>query len=132
MEDSELDQMIKNFVKECEEKNLNGIAVVADTDNKKAHIGISTNYMKGIFLLRSVLEKLQELTGISSALLATHLALIMAVLNIDKTRTETLEKVDSEILEKASLMVQRFIDVQLAQTKFEEAGQSSTTSKILH
>jgi hypothetical protein len=132
MEDSELDQMIKNFVKECEEKNLNGIAVVADPDNKKAHIGISTNYMKGIFLLRSVLEKLQELTGISSALLATHLALIMAVLNIDKTRTETLEKVDSEILEKASLMVQRFIDIQLAQTKFEEAGQSSTTSKILH
>lgn len=132
MEDSELDQMIKKFVKECEEKNLNGIAVVADTDNKKAHIGISTNYMKGIFLLRSVLEKLQELTGISSALLATHLALIMAVLDIDKTRPETLEKVDSEILEKASLMVQRFIDVQLAQTKFEEAGQSSTTSKILH
>lgn len=132
MEDSELDQMIKKFVKECEEKNLNGIAVVADPDNKKAHIGISTNYMKGIFLLRSVLEKLQELTGISSALLATHLALIMAVLDIDKTRTEALEKVDSEILEKASLMVQRFIDVQLAQTKFEEAGQSSTTSKILH
>ena len=132
MEDSKLDQMIKNFVKECEEKNLNGIAVVADPDNKKAHIGISTNYMKGIFLLRSVLEKLQELTGISSALLATHLALIMAVLDIDKTRTESLEKVDSEILEKASLMVQRFIDVQLAQTKFEEAGQSSTTSKILH
>ena len=34
MDDNELDEMIKKFVRECEEKNLNGIAAVAKQDNQ--------------------------------------------------------------------------------------------------
>lgn len=131
MEDNELDQMIKNFVKECNEKNLNGIAVVANQDNQKSHIGISSNYLKGVFLLRSVFQRLQEASGVSSTLLATHLALSMAILDIDATRTEPLEKVDSAILEKAAKMVQQMIDIQLATTRLEEARQFIPTSPIL-
>ena len=128
MEDNELDQMIK---RECEEKNLNGIALVASQDNQKSHIGISSNYLKGVFLLRSVLERMQEATGVSSTMLATHLALSMAILDIDAARTEPIEKVDSVILEKAAQKVRQCVDIHVAQARLEEARQIVTTSPIL-
>lgn len=131
MDDNELDEMIKKFVRECEEKNLNGIAAVAKQDNQKSHIGISSNYLKGVFLLRSVLDKLQEATGVSSTMLATHLALTMAILDIDATRTEPLEKVDSEILEKAAKKVEQCIDIHVAQARLDEVRQFMTASPIL-
>lgn len=131
MDDNELDEMIKKFVRECEEKNLNGIAAVAKQDNQKSHIGISSNYLKGVFLLRSIFQRMQEATGVSSTMLATHLALTMAILDIDATRTEPLEKVDSEILEKAAKKVEQCIDIHVAQARLEEARQFMTTSPIL-
>ena len=131
MDDNELDEMIKKFVRECEEKNLNGIAAVAKQDNQKSHIGISSNYLKGVFLLRSVLDRMQEATGVSSTMLATHLALTMAILDIDATRTEPLEKVDSEILEKAAQKVRQCVDIHVAQARLEEARQFMTASPIL-
>lgn len=131
MDDNELDEMIKKFVRECEEKNLNGIAAVAKQDNQKSHIGISSNYLKGVFLLRSIFQRMQEATGVSSTMLATHLALTMAILDIDATRTEPLEKVDSEILEKAAKKVEQCIDIHVAQARLDEVRQFMTASPIL-
>ncbi len=118
---AELEEFIKRFVSECHQKNYSGLAVAMPADEKKSQIGISTNYIDAVYLLRTVLHKLQEVTGISSILLATHLALSIAILDIDASRDEPIEKIDSALLEKASNIVRSYIDIQLAKTRLEEA-----------
>ena len=77
------------------------------------------------------MDKLQEATGVSSTMLATHLALSMAILDIESKRNTPIEKVDSEILEKAAQMVRQCVDIHLATTKLEEARQYVSSSPIL-
>lgn len=129
--DDELLEMVKNFVKMCEEKHCHGIAAILTEDNKKTHTGISANYLKAVFLLRAILQKLQELTGKSSTLVATHLALSMAILDMDANKNEPIEKIDSITLEKAAKVVRQYIDIQLAQTRLEEARMVNFTSPFL-
>ncbi len=128
---AEIEALIKKFVSECHEKNYSGIAAVMPSDERKSQIGISANYLDAVYLLRTTLYKLQEVTGISSILLATHLALAIAILDIDATRQEPIEKIDSALLEKASNIVRSYIDIQLAKTRLEEA-RNSNYNPILH
>ena len=122
---AELEDFIKRFVSECHVKNYSGLAVAMPSDERKSQIGISTNYIDAVYLLRTVLHKLQEVTGVSSVLLATHLALSMAILDIDASRDEPIEKIDSALLDKAAKIVQSYIDIQLAKNRLEEARVSN-------
>ena len=77
------------------------------------------------------LQGLRESWGSNAEFAATHLVLSIAILDIDATRQEPIEKIDSQLLEKASNIVRSYIDIQLAKTRLEEA-RSSNYNPILH
>lgn len=112
MDEKELEKMIGNFIKKCKATKCQGMAIIAPSEGQPK-IGFATDYLRAVSLLRSIFQRLQELTGIPSTLTVTHLALSMAILDIDKNRKEPAEKVDIETLEEAAKVVRQLIDFEL-------------------
>ena len=112
MDDKELEKMIETFVKKCKAKKCQGMAIIAPSEGQPK-IGLATDYLKAVSLIRSIFQRLQDSTGIPSTLTVTHLALSMAALDVDKNKKENAEKVDIETLEEAAKVVRQLIDFEL-------------------
>ena len=131
MQDEELKKIIGEFVRQCQEKNFQGVAAIGTTNGQNVKVGISTNYMDAINLLRGVLEHLQEVSGLSSTFLATHLAMSMAILDIDKKQKDLPQNFSSKTVEQAATAVKKIVDYQVEKYRLEEARHLYTFSTIL-
>ena len=117
MEDKELAKIVDDFVKKCKAKNYIGLAVAAPPNGQKPKTGFATDYLKAVTLVRNIFLRLQEATGIPSTLTVTHLALSLAMLEVDKVNSSPAEKVDNQKLAEAAEVVKKLIDFELEKAR---------------
>ncbi len=117
MEDKELKKIIDEFVKKCKEKKYNGMAIAAPSNGQNSQFGFATDYLKAVTLVRNIFLRLQESTGIPSTLTVTHLALSLAMLELNEKKNAPLEKVDNKKLEEAASVVKKLIDFELEKAR---------------
>lgn len=117
MEEKELQKLVDEFVKKCKANNYIGLAVAAPLNGQKSKIGFATDYLKAVTLVRNIFRRLEELTEIPSTVTVTHLALSLAMLEVQSAKGEPLGKVDSKKLAEAAEVVKQLIDFELEKAK---------------
>lgn len=121
MENVELNKIINDFLNYCEEKDYRGVISVSDKNYENNFVGNYADDYDVTFLLRNFLRNFQEKTDTPATVLATHLALAMAIMDIDDSSEKPIEKVDAKILEQAIAIVQDCMEKELEQTRAADA-----------
>ncbi len=121
MENHELEKIIDSFLTYCEKNNYRGIIAASDKKYENNFAGNFADNFDVTFLLRNFLINFQEKTGTPATVLATHIALAMAILDINAASEKPLEKVDAQILKQAMAIVQDCMDKELEQTRAADA-----------
>ena len=121
MGDKNLEQMIDNFLSYCEGKNYRGVIAASDKNYQQNYAGNYADNFDVTFLLRNILRNFQEKTGTPATVLATHVALSMAIMDISDANKTPLEKVDEKILKQAINVVKECMDKELEQTRANES-----------
>lgn len=121
MENNELDKIINDFLIYCEKNNYRGVIAAADKNYEKNFFGNFADNFDVTFLMRNFLRHFQEKKETPAIFLATHLALSIAIMDINDASEKPLEKVDAKILEQAIAIVQDCMEKELEQTRLMDA-----------
>lgn len=121
MENNDLKKIMDSFLNYCEENNYRGIIAASDKKYENNYAANFADNFDVMLLLRNFLLNFQEKTGSPATPLATHLALSLAIMDINEKSEKPLEEVTPEILEQATTIVQDCMDKELEQTRADVA-----------